>query len=375
LIDEITGNPPTMPKEGDALTEKEVRLIARWIQEGAHDNSPEARQESEVPAVYHAEPILSAISYSPDGRWLAVAAFREVILIDAATYSRKARLVGKASRIEAIRFSPDGSRLAAAGGSPGEFGEVQIWDVTTCARYRTFKAGTDSIYSVDWSPDQSRLVFGGADKTVRVWSAEEGRELIKFDQNTDWVFGTGFLHDGRRLVSASRDKSLKLIEAETGALLDVLNRDSEPIRCMVVHPKEDSVVFGTDVRPRMYRAAAKADNTDPNQDPNQLREFEHFDSGVTALAFSPDGHWLASTGSPGGEVRIHDATNSQRKAVLRTGAGLMLGLSFSSDGERLAAAGSDGKIRVFEWMKERLITNFVPVEVVRGTEVGQHRQE
>ena len=39
------------------------------------------------------------------------------------------RLVGLSERIESAVFSPDGKLLAVTGGSPGRFGEVQIWDV------------------------------------------------------------------------------------------------------------------------------------------------------------------------------------------------------------------------------------------------------
>src|SRR5213592_3877463 len=40
VIDEIIGDEPSMPKEGDALTKAEVALFTRWIQEGATDDTP-----------------------------------------------------------------------------------------------------------------------------------------------------------------------------------------------------------------------------------------------------------------------------------------------------------------------------------------------
>ena len=40
-----------------------------------------------------------------------------------------ARLVGLSERIQSLAFSPDGKYLAVTGGSPGRFGEVQVWDV------------------------------------------------------------------------------------------------------------------------------------------------------------------------------------------------------------------------------------------------------
>src|SRR2546422_3431685 len=40
VLEEISGEEPNMPKEGDPLTKEEVALFARWIQEGAMDDTP-----------------------------------------------------------------------------------------------------------------------------------------------------------------------------------------------------------------------------------------------------------------------------------------------------------------------------------------------
>jgi WD40 repeat protein len=131
---------------------------------------------------------------------------------------------------------------------------------------------------------------------------------------------------------------------------------------MEKHPREDWVVFaGAEYRPRLYRASVKTNNLDPGSDPNFIREFEGFDSGMTGLAFSPDGRWLACAGRPVGEVRVHDVSNGQRKAVLRNHEGVVYGLAFSPDGGLLATAGFEGVVRVFAWEKERLVAVFNPV--------------
>src|ERR1043165_1647446 len=40
LLEEISGDDPSMPKEGDPLSKEEVALIERWIKEGANDDTP-----------------------------------------------------------------------------------------------------------------------------------------------------------------------------------------------------------------------------------------------------------------------------------------------------------------------------------------------
>ena len=362
LMEAISGPNPEMPKDDDPLGAAQVSLIRRWIEEGAKDDTPATNAKLQVP-VYTAAPVLRALAFSPGDEWLAVSGVHEVILLNATNHAPVARLIGSAPRIESFEFSPDGKLLAVAAGNPGTLGQIQIWDCASARQLHGYDVSYDSVYGVHWSPDATRLAFGCADKTARIIQAADGKELVRFDQHSDWVWGAVFVDDGKRIVSGSRDRSLKLIDAATGALVDLVNRDSEPIVCLAKHPKENWVVFGSEVRPRLYKAQQKADNIDPGLDPNAIREFEHYNEGVTAVAFSPDGQYLASTGTPPGEVRVHNVSNAKKRATLPGHQGPVFALSFSADGARLATAGFEGRVRVFDWAKQQLLTNLVPVTV------------
>src|SRR6185437_7711323 len=88
-----------------------------------------ARYDMDHPPVYTRPPVITALDYAPDGKLLAVAGFHEVFLMSGDGNERVARLVGLSERIQSVKFSPDGARLAVTGGRPGRMGEVQVWDV------------------------------------------------------------------------------------------------------------------------------------------------------------------------------------------------------------------------------------------------------
>ncbi len=359
VVTQVKGPNPEMPPEGKPLSTSEVALLERWITEGASDDTASMTRVPAPPARYFALPVVSSLAWSPDGTTLAATGNGEVILFAATNYTRRARLHGLAAQVESVQFAPDGQTLAVAGGTPSRFGEVQFWDPTTGALKRSSRAGGDSVFGLNWSPDGTRVAVGGADKSVRVFVAEDGRELFHFEQHSDWVFGACFTLDGTRVVSAGRDRTMKLLDAADGRLLDEICRPNEPLLGLQRHPTENLVAaLGGEARVRVFRAQPKPDNNDPNADPNFVREYEHFEGGMTAAAYSPDGQWFATAGAPAGEVRVYEAATTHRKARLRNHEGLVFALVFSPDERQLATAGFEGVVRIFSWETERLTAIF-----------------
>jgi len=72
IIEEISGDEPSMPKEGDALSKTEVALFTRWIVEGARDDTPTNANSFKFtePPTYAKAPVISALAFSPDGKQL-----------------------------------------------------------------------------------------------------------------------------------------------------------------------------------------------------------------------------------------------------------------------------------------------------------------
>ena len=59
------------------------QLLARWIAEGAKDDSSEdkgPKYNADNPPVYTRPPVITSIDYSPDGSLLAIAGFHEVLV-------------------------------------------------------------------------------------------------------------------------------------------------------------------------------------------------------------------------------------------------------------------------------------------------------
>ena len=170
-----------MPQGKPPLAASEIALIRRWIEEGAKDDTPPDTTppiDAEHPPIYSGPPVITSLDWSPNGELLAVAGFHEVLLHKADGSGLVARLVGMAERIESVRFSPDGTKLAVTGGRPARTGEVQIWDVAEQKLLLSVPVTNDDVFGASWSPDGKRVAFGCTDKSVRAIDAETGEQVL-----------------------------------------------------------------------------------------------------------------------------------------------------------------------------------------------------
>ena len=355
---------PRMPFGGKPLSEDQIQLMKRWIADGAKDDSPSGVSDLAVrkQTVYHQPPLVTALAFSPDGALLAVSGHHETLLLNTEG-ALQARLPGLSMRINSLAFSPDGTILAAVGGDPARMGELQIWNVKERKQLHSVVASNDTFFGVSFSPDGKKIAFSGADKSIRIYDSETGKEIRRADHHEDWVFATVFGIDGKRIVSVGRDRAAKLTDVETGRFIENVNLLKEPLTAIARHPRRDWVAIGGAERvPYLYRmdrprAMRIAD------DSTLIRKFEKMDGPILALAISNDGQWLA-VGAEVGDVRIYNSETGEAVANCKGHEGGIFALQFHPDGKRLFTAGFDGLVRSYD-TTGKLLNSFAPVPITK----------
>jgi WD40 repeat protein len=75
----------------------------------------------------------------------------------------------------------------------------------------------DFVFSVAFSPDGSKIVSGSRDKTIRVWDASTGVEMLPHLQgHRSGVTSVAFSPNGSKIVSGSYDRTIRVWDASTG---------------------------------------------------------------------------------------------------------------------------------------------------------------
>ncbi|MGB9872899.1 MAG: hypothetical protein ACPLYD_14735 [Anaerolineae bacterium] len=91
----------------------------------------------------------------------------------------------------------------------------------------------------------------------------------------------------------------------------------------------------------------------------QRRQFRGHTSGVTAVAFSPNGYWIASAGGQDQTVRMWRASESSAIRTFWPHHWLVASVIFSPDGRYLLTAGGDKEARLWEVRTGKHLKSFV----------------
>ena len=119
--------------------------------------------------------------------------------------------------VRGLAFSPDGSRLAASGGSV-----VIVWEMVPPVRgkprlpgkLRQFRGHTDQVQWLEFSPAGATIASAAHDGTVRIWDAAGGSELRAFAPKVGKLHGVAFAPDGLTLAFSSEAGHVGLLDLD-----------------------------------------------------------------------------------------------------------------------------------------------------------------
>jgi WD40 repeat protein len=164
------------------------------------------------------------------------------------------------------------------------------------------QAASPPVTALAFSPD-GKLLAAGGNQQVQIWDAASNKLLRSVGECAGRVRALAF-RDARTLALASgvpgRSGAVSLLDLDTGGVVPVQQANDE----------------------------------------------------VLAVAFSPDGNWLA-TGATDGIVRVYEGTSLKKE--LKGHTDWITGVAFSPDGKLLASASADRTARVWmtsDWREE-----------------------
>jgi WD40 repeat protein/serine/threonine protein kinase len=286
--------------------------------------------------------ILFDTRFSPDGRFLAVAAQNRAVALVRLDSQEIVRLEAPQA-VVTLDFSPDGAWLA--GGTSD--GMLALWRVPAREPEKLLPAHHDRLWRVRFRPDGQRLASAGEDRRIRIFrfpSLESAETLeLSGPEALGIVSALAYSPDGSRLASLHGLRaSLAVWDPDAGRLLGLYPGHQAFGSCLAFSPDGRWLASGSaDQTVLLWNAA----------DGSLGRVLQH-PAYVTELAFSPDGGLV--TGCFDGSLRRFDPRSGQLLAQLAAQPDSVDGLDADFRGLLWATASQDGILRVWHHLGDPL---------------------
>ena len=300
---------------------------------------------------------VAGLAFSREGTFVASGGVdRQIIVTNVETGAREGILSGHNANISGLSFGE--TRIATSDIE----GSLRVWDFRLEKEVLSTKRLTNYLRHPTFNSDGHRLLATSGDKRLVVWDATPGampaKPKVEFNCERR-VFDLAFLGDGRRIVSVGEGYFRVPKGQQSGVRFwDVEHKQAEPViqrtgigMCLSLHPDGKRIATGhfegeSEEVPGGLLIWDRDTGT-------VLQNPECTQSGISAVAFSPDGRWIVVSGITVSAWDLSmDINEKTRNRLGYFGVGTTL--EFSRDGRYLVGL-RDRELRL--WDARQLDTN------------------
>ena len=307
--------------------------------------------------------VITDIQLSPDNTRLAIASSIGVWLYDVSTRAQTTPLVRyNKHTVSQMAFSPDSKMLAISTHDK----TLQLWNASTGENLLTFRTSGGPFTFLKFSDDSKTLVSQNWNGTVWFWNITTGAQLntlspklprFRLGRDRVWSFATDVFvtsTGSTTFAVGNKDGTISIQDGPTG----------REIQKLIVQANDNSSLPIQSPKPYTYK--------------REIVDGKPATKWVNSLNFSPDGktlvnwisyqvaYWGGSSSGRAGPAELWDVETGEQLSILPYG----INVAFLGDGETLAIIKS-GECTIWDIATRRKIAEFPQAPNVRFSGDGE----
>jgi len=243
----------------------------------------------------------------------------------------------------ACAWSPDGKYITVAANA-----HVEIWDFAMRQIAFSFEGHSDTVSSCAWSNDSKKVVSGSIDRTLRIWDLKKQECLFTLTGHSTPVQFCTWSPDDSKIASLSTDGQIIIWDSQTGHSVTVLGTQMVAAGACAWSPDGRMIATGS--------RFGQIKIWDANLEITKITDANH-SAPVKKCHYSPDGSLVGSL-SANGESKLWDSSSGELVTCLSDVIGPVRSQTWSPNGAYIALASFARELCIWSTNASKIVAKF-----------------